>query len=177
MGAAARLMLQGGFGTLSVVDAYGKVTGSITDRDIAMAAATRQQNASHIAVHEVMSPRVRDCFAHDDIGAALKQMEEARVRRLPVLDATGHLTGILSIDDYRPARAGPGEQRHVGGVREGAPTDLLAAGHRARSRPYGHVRQRLAGSRDLSDVGLEAVAGVRPLLGLQHVFLHLKNDP
>ena len=99
IGMAARLMLQGGFGTLPVVDAHGKVRGIITDRDIAMAAATRQRNASHIAVHEAMSPRVRGCFAHDDIGAALKQMEEARVRRLPVLDSTGHLTGILSIDD------------------------------------------------------------------------------
>ena len=99
IGMAARLMLQGGFGTLPVVNAHGKVTGIITDRDIAMAAATRQRNASNIAVHEAMSPRVRSCFAHDDIGAALKQMEEARVRRLPVVDATGHLTGILSIDD------------------------------------------------------------------------------
>jgi CBS domain-containing protein len=99
IGAAARLMLQGGFGTLPVVDAHGKVIGIITDRDIAMAAATRQRNASHVAVHEAMSRRVRSCFAHDDIGAALKQMEEARVRLLPVLDATGHLIGILSIDD------------------------------------------------------------------------------
>jgi hypothetical protein len=65
----------------------------------AMAAATRQRNASHIAVHEAMSPHVRSCFAEDEVGAALKQMEEARVRRLPVLDATWHLTGILSIDD------------------------------------------------------------------------------
>jgi CBS domain-containing protein len=99
IGTAARLMLQGRFGTLPVVDAHGKVVGIITDRDIAMAAATRQRNASSIAVHEAMSPRVRGCFAHDEIGAALKQMEEARVRRLPVLDANGHLTGILSIDD------------------------------------------------------------------------------
>jgi CBS domain-containing protein len=46
-----------------------------------------------------MTQNVRSCFAEDDLGAALKQMEEARVRRLPVLDAAGHLTGIVSIDD------------------------------------------------------------------------------
>ena len=99
IGAAARLMLEGGFGTVPVVDAHGKLVGIITDRDIAMAAATRQRNASHIAVHEAMCPRVRSCFAHDDLDAALKQMEEARVRRLPVLDANEQLVGILSIDD------------------------------------------------------------------------------
>ena len=99
IGTAARLMLDGRFGTLPVVDAHGKVAGIITDRDIAMAAATRQRNASHIAVHEAMSQKIRSCFAEDEVGVALKQMEAARVRRLPVLDATSHLTGILSIDD------------------------------------------------------------------------------
>ena len=99
IGSAARLMLQGRFGTLPVVDARGRVAGMITDRDIAIAAATRGRNASHIAVHEAMTQNVRSCFAEDDLGAALKQMEEARVRRLPVLDAAGHLTGIVSIDD------------------------------------------------------------------------------
>jgi CBS-domain-containing membrane protein len=64
-----------------------------------MAAATRQRNASHIGVHEAMSPKVRSCFAGDEVSAALKQMEEAHVRRLPVLDESSHLAGILSIDD------------------------------------------------------------------------------
>jgi CBS domain-containing protein len=99
IGTAARLMLEGRFGTLPVVDAHGRLAGIVTDRDIAMAAATRQRNASHIAVHEAMTERVRSCFADDDLPAALRQMEEGRVRRLPVLDATGHLAGIVSIDD------------------------------------------------------------------------------
>ena len=99
IGTAARLMLQGCFGTIPVVDSHGGVAGILTDRDIAMAAATRQRNASHIAVHEAMSPKVRSCFAEEAVGTALKQMEEGRVRRLPVLDANGHLTGIVSIDD------------------------------------------------------------------------------
>jgi CBS-domain-containing membrane protein len=99
IGTAARLMLKGGFGTLPVIDARHKLAGIITDRDIAMAAATRQRNASHIAVEEAMSEDVRSCFEEDDLRAALKQMEEGRVRRLPVLGASGQLAGILSIDD------------------------------------------------------------------------------
>jgi len=96
---AARLMLQGRFGTLPVLDPHGTVAGIVTDRDIAVAAGTRQRNASHITVHEAMSRRVRSCSMDDDIGAALRQMTEQRVRRLPVLDQAQHLTGILSIDD------------------------------------------------------------------------------
>jgi CBS domain-containing protein len=33
------------------------------------------------------------------VSAALEQMEKAHVRRLPVLDESTHLAGILSIDD------------------------------------------------------------------------------
>ena len=99
VGTAARTMFQGRFGTLPVVDTRGKVTGIITDRDIAMAVATRQRNAEHITVEEAMSSHVLGCLAADQVSAALRLMGEAGVRRLPVMDATGHLAGILSIDD------------------------------------------------------------------------------
>lgn len=99
VGTAGRLMLQGHFGWVPVVDQHGNVAGVLTDRDIALAAATRQRNASHIGVHEAMSSKVLSCFAEDDVSAALKQMEDARVRRLPVLDHGAHLAGILSLDD------------------------------------------------------------------------------
>ena len=96
---AARLMLEKRFGTLPVVDEHGRVAGIITDRDIAMAAATRQRNASHIAVYEAMSGHAATCQADENVDTALKKMEGRRVRRLPVLDRDGRLTGILSLDD------------------------------------------------------------------------------
>jgi CBS domain-containing protein len=99
VGTAARQMFEGHFGTLPVIDDNGKLIGIITDRDIAMAAATRQRNASHISVHEAMTHSVRSCFVDDNVTDALKQMAEGRVRRLPVIGPTGELTGILSIDD------------------------------------------------------------------------------
>ena len=99
VGAAAALMLKARVGSLPVIDTHGKLAGIITDRDIAIAAGTRRRNAAHIAVHEAMSGKVHSCFATDDVGAALKEMAEARVRRLPVLDANGHLAGIISMDD------------------------------------------------------------------------------
>jgi CBS domain-containing protein len=96
---AARLMLEKRCGTLPVIDEHGRVAGIITDRDMAMAAATRHRNAAHIAVHEAMSGHAATCLASEDIGTALKVMEERRVRRLPVLDGDGRLAGIVSIDD------------------------------------------------------------------------------
>jgi CBS domain-containing protein len=99
LASAARIMLNQRVGTLPVVDSHGRVTGMLTDRDVAVATGTRQRNASEIAVHEAMSARVRACLAYDDVAAALGQMKEARIRRLPVLDPIGHLVGIVSIDD------------------------------------------------------------------------------
>ena len=96
---AGRLMLQGHFGLVPVVDPHGHVAGVLTDRDIALAAATRHRDAWHIGVHEAMSSKVRSCFLEDDVSTALEQMEKAHVRRLPVLDDGTHLAGILSIDD------------------------------------------------------------------------------
>ena len=104
LAAAARLMLVGHFGTLPVVDDQGRLAGIITDRDIAMAAAALDKSAGHIAVHEAMTATVRRCFSDDDVDAVLKQMAEARVQRLPVIDFAGHVAGIVSIDDIaRPA--------------------------------------------------------------------------
>jgi CBS-domain-containing membrane protein len=119
LASAARIMLKGRVGTLPVVDSHRCVTGMLTDRDIAMAAGTRRRNASDIAVHEVMNSRVRACLAYDDVTSALTQMQEARMRRLPVLDATGHLAGILSIDDILLRAVG-----EKGGI---APADFLSA--------------------------------------------------
>jgi CBS domain-containing protein len=96
---AAKLMFDAHVGALPVIDAHGKLIGIITDRDIAMAVAVRRRNASNISVHEAMTGKVRSCFATDDVSDALKQMAERRVRRLPVIGATGQLAGMLSIDD------------------------------------------------------------------------------
>jgi CBS-domain-containing membrane protein len=119
LASAARIMLNGRVGTLPVVDARGHVTGMLTDRDIAMATGLRVRHASDIAVHEAMSGRVRGCQAYDDVAAALRLMQDARVRRLPVLDANGGLAGILSIDDILLRAVG--EQDGI------APADFLSA--------------------------------------------------
>lgn len=86
-------------GILPVVDAAGKVTGVVTDRDICIALGTRNQSAAQITVRELASPAVYVCKAQDDVRSALQTMAQRKVRRLPVVDAAGKLAGILSMDD------------------------------------------------------------------------------
>lgn len=96
---AARLMRESDYGTLPVVDPQGHLAGVITDRDICLAIAASARNANHIAVHEVMTRRPITVTTTDTIHTALSAMKGARVRRLPVVDTSGHLKGIVSIED------------------------------------------------------------------------------
>ena len=76
-------------GALPVVNEAGHVIGMITDRDIAIAAATKRRPAAEIAVSEVISGNVCSCVRDDDIKSALKTMRHEKVRRLPVVKADG----------------------------------------------------------------------------------------
>jgi len=96
---AARRMEEADYGTLPVVDRDGRIVGIITDRDICLAFAHSDRNATHITVHEVMTPTVSTTLTDDDLQTALATMKHARVRRLPVCDGTGRLVGIISIED------------------------------------------------------------------------------
>jgi CBS domain-containing protein len=96
---AATVMWDADCGTLPVVDEVGKVTGMITDRDIAIAVATKGRLAADITVGEVTSGKVYTCALQEDIKSALKIMGQERVRRLPVVNREGILQGILSLND------------------------------------------------------------------------------
>jgi len=86
-------------GALPVVDNEDKVVAMITDRDIAMAVTIKGRYASDITVDEVMSDNLTSVTENQTIKTALKIMSREKVRRLPVLDKEGRLTGIISIND------------------------------------------------------------------------------
>jgi predicted transcriptional regulator len=75
------------------------VVGLITDRDICMAGVLNGRQLAHIAVEDVVSGKVFACRSDDDVRAALKTMQENKVRRLPVVAADGALEGMLSMND------------------------------------------------------------------------------
>jgi CBS domain-containing protein len=96
---AARLMWENDCGVLPIIKDGRKVVGLITDRDICMASAMKDRNPSGISVEEVMTGQVYAVTPEDNIDYAMQQMQEHKVRRLPVLNPEGELEGILSMND------------------------------------------------------------------------------
>lgn len=99
---AARLMREHHVGSLVVLDppaAGGRPVGMITDRDIAVGVVALRLEAERTPVEGVMRPGVACIEETEGVGRAVALMRSAGVRRLPVIDATGVLVGIVSADD------------------------------------------------------------------------------
>lgn len=100
---AAMSMWSNDLGTLPVLAEDGRVLGMITDRDIAMAAALRRRPLDVVDVRATMSKQLWTCGPDDTLAEAEAAMREHQVRRLPVVDAAGHLVGMLSLNDIAHA--------------------------------------------------------------------------
>lgn len=95
----AQIMWEGDCGSVPVVDASGRLSGIITDRDICMAAYTKGLPLNSIRVADVMSRHVHACAPDDTLERAISMMAEAEVRRLLVVADDGKLRGIVSLAD------------------------------------------------------------------------------
>lgn len=73
--------------------------GFITDRDIVLSAIAVGIDADVFTVSDIMSRDVATCSESQDIFSAIQTMRHRHVRRLPVLNSAGGLSGMLSADD------------------------------------------------------------------------------
>jgi CBS domain-containing protein len=105
---AAILMAKIDAGILPVGD-NDRLVGMISDRDIAVRAIALGKGPD-TPVREVMSEDVKYCFEDDDVDDVAQNMAEIKVRRLPVLNKSKRLVGIVSLGDLAltdgPANAG-----------------------------------------------------------------------
>lgn len=85
-------------GSLPVCDS-DRLVGVLTDRDITVRSVAKGRDPGTDRVRDVMTPQVHYCFEDDDVTKAAKLMREKQVRRLPVLNKSKRLVGIVSLGD------------------------------------------------------------------------------
>ena len=93
-----KLMRDHDCGEIPVCDG-SKLVGVITDRDITCRAVALGMTPVAVPARDVMSRPVFTIRETDDVGTALDIMQDALVRRLPVVDANGAVVGIVSQAD------------------------------------------------------------------------------
>lgn len=86
-------------GTLLVLNEDQKPVGIVTDRDLAVRVLAEGLDAATTLVRRIMTPNPRTIPEDTPIEMALSTMRSGPYRRLPVVDASGRLAGLLSIDD------------------------------------------------------------------------------
>jgi CBS domain-containing protein len=105
---AASFMLQGDAGSIPVTDG-DRLVGMITDRDIAVRGVAKGHGPD-TPVRELMTEGLVCAREDDDIEEVASRMSEAQVRRLPVIDGSENLIGIVSLGDL--SRESHGEAAH-----------------------------------------------------------------
>ncbi len=106
----AQLMCQHDIGAIPIGE-DDLLIGMVTDRDLVCKGLTEDSfDARRATARDVMTPGIHCCREDDDLAKAVRHMEELKVRRLPVIDKSKRMVGILSLGD----------------VSHSAPSDLLS---------------------------------------------------
>ncbi len=99
---AAQIMRSEHVGDLIVTREAGGQTvpvGILTDRDIVLEVVASSVDPRAITVSDAMTPRPFMLRSDQDIHYALQEMRHNGIRRAPIVDASGVMQGVLSIDD------------------------------------------------------------------------------
>jgi CBS domain-containing protein len=74
--------------------------GMVTDRDIVCKGLARGDfDVSRATARDVMTEEIHCCRDDDDLAKAVRHMEELKARRLPVINKSKRMIGILSLGD------------------------------------------------------------------------------
>jgi CBS domain-containing protein len=113
---AACMMADIDAGVLPVAE-NDRLVGMITDRDIAIR-AVGEGRAPDTRIREIMSQEVLYCYDDEDLDDVARNMSNAKVRRLPVLNREKRLVGIVSIGDLALHDHAKSAGRAVAGISE-----------------------------------------------------------
>jgi CBS domain-containing protein len=95
---AAKAMEELDVGAIPVCEG-DRVVGMVTDRDITIRGVAHGCPIETTPLRDVMSSQVQCVYEDQSIEEVASRMQDAQIRRLPVLDRQDHLVGILSLGD------------------------------------------------------------------------------
>jgi CBS domain-containing protein len=84
-----------------------RLIGMVTDRDIVCNGLARDGfSPSRATAQDVMTHEIHCCREDDDLAKAVRHMEELKIRRLPVINKSKRLVGMLSLGDISHVASG-----------------------------------------------------------------------
>ena len=108
---AARMMRDGDYGAVPIVDDMGVLVGIVTDRDIVVKAVAEGRDLD-TPVRHCMTDRPDTAGLDTTLEQAMIVMTSRQIRRLPVVD-NGRLVGMVSLADLSASDAPDGEKAQV----------------------------------------------------------------
>ena len=103
----AKLMCEHDIGA-SPIGENDRLIGMVTDRDIVCKGLAQDSfDARRAMARDVMTPGIHCCRDDDDLAKAVRHMEKLEVRRLPVINKSRRMIGILSLGDI--SNSAPGD--------------------------------------------------------------------
>lgn len=98
---AAEIMKTENVGAVPVVDseANKKLIGIVTDRDLVLKVVADNKSYSSTKVQEVMTSNPVTCFPDDKVQDVIDRMGQHQIRRIPVVDPSQRIAGIISLGD------------------------------------------------------------------------------
>ena len=98
----AQLMKDEDIGPVLIVDDSNdgkRLVGIVTDRDLAIKVVGEGRDPQNTRVEDVMTESLVTVRASDDVQSAMQAMAQNQLRRIPVVDDSGQLVGIISQAD------------------------------------------------------------------------------
>jgi CBS domain-containing protein len=95
----ASLMVEADCGEIPVTDGSNRLIGVITDRDIVCRIVAKGKDPSTVTARECMTEPVVVVKEDTPLTEVVAVMEKNQIRRVPVVDATGSCSGIISQAD------------------------------------------------------------------------------
>lgn len=97
----AALMKKEDVGSVPVVESLAsrRLVGIVTDRDLVTKVVAGGRAVDQATARDAMTSNPASCGEDDEVSDAMSLMAQRQVRRMPVVDAQGRVTGIIAQAD------------------------------------------------------------------------------